>query len=190
MYVDGPAGQAATGTRRLREVALRVPALRERADDALLLASRFLDLHARRYGLLAPRLTAVAARVIRHHDWPGNIRELERAMARAVIFVEGGWVRPEDLDLGPIGPVARASPRAASSSYGGSRRDTTGEVPEAPGQWALGKPIPCKVTSTDGEGEAGGYVFIAWKSDHPPRHVHVYRQGRLVVKWDLDHSSR
>ena len=32
----------------------------------------------------------------------------------------------------------------------------------------------------------GGYVFLAWKGDHQPRHVHVYRNGRLVVKWDLD----
>ena len=32
----------------------------------------------------------------------------------------------------------------------------------------------------------GGYVFVSWKSDHPPRHVHVYREGRLIVKWDLD----
>ena len=32
----------------------------------------------------------------------------------------------------------------------------------------------------------GGYVFLAWKGDHGPRHVHVYRDGRLVVKWDLD----
>jgi hypothetical protein len=32
----------------------------------------------------------------------------------------------------------------------------------------------------------GGYVFIARRSDHPPRHVHVYREGRLVVKWDLE----
>jgi hypothetical protein len=30
----------------------------------------------------------------------------------------------------------------------------------------------------------GGYVFIAWRSDHPPRHVHVRQKGRLVVKWD------
>lgn len=35
----------------------------------------------------------------------------------------------------------------------------------------------------------GGYVFLAWKSDHPPRHVHVYREGKLVVKWDLDNSQ-
>lgn len=32
----------------------------------------------------------------------------------------------------------------------------------------------------------GGYVFIARRSDHPPRHVHVYRDGQLVVKWDLE----
>jgi len=32
----------------------------------------------------------------------------------------------------------------------------------------------------------GGYVFLTWKGDHPPRQVHVYRDGRFVVKWDLE----
>jgi hypothetical protein len=32
----------------------------------------------------------------------------------------------------------------------------------------------------------GGFVFLWWKGDHAPRHVHVYREGKLVVKWDLD----
>ena len=32
----------------------------------------------------------------------------------------------------------------------------------------------------------GGYLFVTWKGDHAPRHVHVYRDGRLVVKWDLE----
>ena len=32
----------------------------------------------------------------------------------------------------------------------------------------------------------GGFVFLAWKGDHDPRHVHVYRDGRLVLKWDLE----
>ena len=32
----------------------------------------------------------------------------------------------------------------------------------------------------------GGFIFVWWKGDHAPRHVHVYREGRLVVKWDLD----
>ena len=34
----------------------------------------------------------------------------------------------------------------------------------------------------------GGYIFVSWKSDHPPRHVHVYRDGKLVVKWELDNK--
>lgn len=32
----------------------------------------------------------------------------------------------------------------------------------------------------------GGFVFVWWKGDHAPRHVHVYREGKFVVKWDLD----
>ena len=32
----------------------------------------------------------------------------------------------------------------------------------------------------------GGYIFLTWIGDHSPRHVHVYRDGKLVVKWDLE----
>jgi hypothetical protein len=35
----------------------------------------------------------------------------------------------------------------------------------------------------------GNYVFITWKGDHAPRHVHVYRDGELVVKWDLENGK-
>jgi uncharacterized protein DUF4160 len=35
----------------------------------------------------------------------------------------------------------------------------------------------------------GGYIFVWWKGDHPPRHIHVYRDGKLVVKWDLDNRK-
>lgn len=34
----------------------------------------------------------------------------------------------------------------------------------------------------------GGYLFISWIGDHAPRHVHVYRDGKLVVKWDLENA--
>jgi hypothetical protein len=40
-----------------------------------------------------------------------------------------------------------------------------------------------------GKVRRGGHVFISWKSDHPPRHVHVYRDGKLIVKWDLDNRK-
>jgi hypothetical protein len=35
----------------------------------------------------------------------------------------------------------------------------------------------------------GGFVLVTWKGDHPPRHVHVYRNGKLIVKWDLDNRK-
>jgi len=35
----------------------------------------------------------------------------------------------------------------------------------------------------------GGYVFLTWIGDHSPRHVHVYRSGQLVLKWDLDNGK-
>jgi hypothetical protein len=40
-----------------------------------------------------------------------------------------------------------------------------------------------------GKTRRGGYVFVWWKTDHPPRHVHVYRDGKLVVKWDLENGK-
>ena len=35
----------------------------------------------------------------------------------------------------------------------------------------------------------GGYTFITWTSDHAPRHVHVYRDGTLIVKWHLENGK-
>ena len=35
----------------------------------------------------------------------------------------------------------------------------------------------------------GGYIFLTWIGDHSPRHVHVYRDGKLIVKWDLENRA-
>lgn len=40
-----------------------------------------------------------------------------------------------------------------------------------------------------GKTRRGNYVFVTWAGDHSPRHVHVYRDGELVVKWDLDNGK-
>jgi len=34
----------------------------------------------------------------------------------------------------------------------------------------------------------GNYISLSWVGDHSPRHVHVYRDGKLIVKWDLEHK--
>jgi hypothetical protein len=35
----------------------------------------------------------------------------------------------------------------------------------------------------------GGYVFMTWVGDHPPKHIHVYRDGKLVLTWDIQGSE-
>lgn len=40
-----------------------------------------------------------------------------------------------------------------------------------------------------GKVRRGGHVFVTWIGDHAPRHVHVYRDGELIVKWDLENHT-
>jgi hypothetical protein len=40
-----------------------------------------------------------------------------------------------------------------------------------------------------GKVRRGGYVFVTWKGDHTPRHVHVYHDGKFIVKWDLENQK-
>jgi hypothetical protein len=52
----------------------------------------------------------------------------------------------------------------------------------------LVKALPGKVRFILSKKRRGGYVFLIRKGDHSPRNVHVYRDGRLIVKWDLDNA--
>lgn len=46
--------------------------------------------------------------------------------------------------------------------------------------------VPLVVTFPMAKIRRGGFIFVTWKGDHSPRHVHVYRDGKLVLKWNLD----
>ncbi|MCW5829008.1 MAG: sigma 54-interacting transcriptional regulator [Deltaproteobacteria bacterium] len=94
---------------RLSVFPVRVPPLRERGEDAALLAAHFLRKLAREGGRPAPVLSEAARQAILAYGWPGNVRELENEMQRAVINLDGGTeVGPEHLservtDGGPGG---------------------------------------------------------------------------------------
>ncbi len=77
---------------RLHVALVRLPALRERGRDALLLARHFLERYAREYGRGPLRLTPEAGAAIAAHGWPGNVRELQNAMAQAAALCEEGLV--------------------------------------------------------------------------------------------------
>jgi two-component system, NtrC family, response regulator len=84
---------------RLNEVTIRVPPLRERPADTVLLASYFLRKFAAEYGRTTRGLSATAVNAIRDYPWPGNVRELENRIKRAVVMTEGPLVSAADLDL-------------------------------------------------------------------------------------------
>jgi DNA-binding NtrC family response regulator len=74
---------------RLHVAVIRIPALRERGRDAVLLAGHFLERYAREYGRGALRLSAEAAAALARYPWPGNVRELQNAMAQAAALGDG-----------------------------------------------------------------------------------------------------
>ncbi len=84
---------------RLNEVSVRVPPLRERAADAVALASFFLRRYAGEYGRATRGLEPSALAAIKEYSWPGNVRELENRMKRAVVMTDGPLVSAGDLDL-------------------------------------------------------------------------------------------
>jgi anaerobic nitric oxide reductase transcription regulator len=107
---------------RLSVYPVPIPPLRERAQDVLLLAGRFLELNRARLGLRSLRLTPAAEDALLRYPWPGNVRELEHVIGRAALkAVSRGATRqdivslpPELLDLDgpslapPVGAAASA----------------------------------------------------------------------------------
>jgi two-component system, NtrC family, response regulator len=84
---------------RLSEVTLRVPPLRDRQGDGLLLAQFMLQEMAQRYGRATKGFAPDAIRAIQAHRWPGNVRELENRIKGAVIMAESAVVSATDLGL-------------------------------------------------------------------------------------------
>src|SRR5690606_17206202 len=102
---------------------LRVPPLRERRGDIPLLAGHFLDLYRRRLGLGPVRLNEEARQALTSADFPGNVRELEHLLGRAILRASARAVRGAPVLVGreplqidaPLGPPLAPEPRAAKA---------------------------------------------------------------------------
>ena len=86
---------------RLNTIEIRLPPLRDRRSDIPLLAQFFLRQHAERYRKQLTGFEDSALQVLLDHPWPGNIRELDHAVERAVLMSRGSAVRAEELGLRP-----------------------------------------------------------------------------------------
>jgi two-component system NtrC family response regulator len=87
---------------RINEATIYVPPLRERQDDAVVLARAFLSRFAARHRKPVKNFSRKAMAVIESYPWPGNVRELENRVKRAVVMADSREITPEDLELAEV----------------------------------------------------------------------------------------
>jgi transcriptional regulator with GAF, ATPase, and Fis domain len=106
---------------RLNVVTIAVPPLRQRQDDIPALAQYFLAKAATKCKVRARPLSPQACACLMSYDWPGNIRELENAMERAVVLGSGEAIDPEDLPESVL--EATSNGPASTAHYHGAIKD-------------------------------------------------------------------
>jgi two-component system, NtrC family, response regulator len=92
---------------RMNAVTIRIPPLRERGGDALLLANYFLSRFNREFGRNIRGFTEAAGGALSAHAWPGNVRELENRLKRAVVMTERRMLDAADLELAPASETSQ-----------------------------------------------------------------------------------
>ena len=97
---------------RLNVVELNIPPLRERREDILPLALKFLS----EFSQGRSRLSSAATNCLERYGWPGNVRELRNAMERAALLSRGEVILPEHLTARVAGPEATRPPAAPESA--------------------------------------------------------------------------
>ena len=97
---------------RLDVVSFEMPPLRERREDIPALAAYFVEKYAAKFNRKVSGLTVEAGGCLMNYDWPGNIRELENTIERAVVLGMTAMILPEDLPE----MIAEAEPRRANTS--------------------------------------------------------------------------
>jgi two-component system response regulator PilR (NtrC family) len=123
---------------RINVIELRVPPLRERREDVPKLAGKVLERLAKDSGTAPARLTPEALAALLKYTFPGNVRELENVLERAVALCENNTITPDDLHLAPRG----ASQPAASSNAPAEEDDLDdGSGDDAGGDGGLGSYI-------------------------------------------------
>jgi two-component system response regulator AtoC len=139
---------------RLNALTIRIPALRERGDDAVLIFQAALDGLARDYGRGPLRLSEDARGALRRHTWPGNVREVVNLAQRVAMLTEPGRSELNAADLGLPGavkqkatPIQNGSGSVAAGGVNG-RAGVNGHAPSLNGS----APAPAGGLAFDFEG--------------------------------------
>ncbi len=84
---------------RLNVVNLRLPPLKDRNEDVVLIANYLLKRYARDFSSKVKGFSNESVRQIKRYEWPGNIRELENRIKKAIVFTDGALIKPDALDF-------------------------------------------------------------------------------------------
>ncbi len=84
---------------RINTIHIHIPPLRNRKEDIVPLAERFIDRYAQKYGKAGLMLSGDAAEKLKAHSWDGNIRELQNTIEKSVILCDGDIISPDHLEL-------------------------------------------------------------------------------------------
>ncbi len=95
---------------RLKVVTLRLPPLRDRPGDTIVLADYFLKKYASEMNVNSPGVTSEAKTILNNYTWPGNVRELGNTIQKALIFSRGAPISAEEISLAIKGETARREP--------------------------------------------------------------------------------
>jgi two-component system response regulator PilR (NtrC family) len=114
---------------RLNVIQVSLPALRDRLDDLPVLTQRILDRIASESGIVPARMSAAAQAALSQHQFPGNVRELENILQRAVALSNHPQLEPEDLGLAR--PMASALQTAHAQAATDELAHTNGGAPPA-----------------------------------------------------------
>jgi transcriptional regulator with AAA-type ATPase domain/tetratricopeptide (TPR) repeat protein len=116
---------------RLAVVSLRLPPLRERGEDVVVLAEHFLARACAEYGRPAKTLDPDARAALRHQAWPGNVRELSNVMERVALLTDGARVTAAMLGLSETAAAVTAAPEEPPSLKDAVSRLERGRLVEA-----------------------------------------------------------
>ena len=86
---------------RINTVEVRMPSLSERKDDIELLVKHFMDMYGKKYQKTKMRIDQGTISKLKRYHWPGNIRELQHAIERAIILADGNKITSDDFFLQP-----------------------------------------------------------------------------------------
>lgn len=115
---------------RINTVDLMIPPLRDRGSDLTLLAHHFVKVYAEKYNKEAFTLNPEFLKKLRTHSFPGNVRELQYALEKAVIMAEGSILYAEDLAFSPIEQQPEAEIKLKTTNLDAVEKNTILKVIE------------------------------------------------------------